>query len=352
VAPPSRHLVATALLCGAVASLLPGCSASSPDARPTPSTRVVYRVDDTSTDTARVTTQVIEDGGAYRGRFRTLEGPPPGGNDLGGAAWDGERQYLLRPDGTASSVSDIAPGFTGADSNLDVALAAGETHGLVRRTGTDTVAGTPCTTWVSREPLDTSTWSLPTRADTTTSCVSADGRLLRDAWTLAGRLVRTRTAVSVGEGPSLDGTRLLGGGSPGPLPTTAPLEQVRRLAPDVLVKALGIPLPAAPEGFVLDRAAAVLQADATTPAAVEGGVLTFRSGDRLVVLRLERGLVRRLPVPQRGVRVRAGARDAWLSPGLLGLRLAFGGGNGLVADVTADLTEQELLAWAGAVELP
>lgn len=351
---PSPRPVTAALLCGAVVSLLTGCSGSGPDeteAPGAPSRQVVYRIDDTSTETTRVTTQVIQQGEPYRGRVRTLEGPPPGGTDLGGVAWDGIRQYLLRPDGSAASVQATAPGFTGADSNLDVSLASALAHGLVRRAGTDIVAGTACVQWLSKEPLDTSTWSLPTRTDTTTTCVDAEGRMLRDAWTLGGRLVRTRTAVSVGEGPSLEGDRLLGG-TPGALPSSAPLEQVRELPAQELVEALGIPLPAAPQGFSLDRAAAVLQADGVNPAGVEGGVLAFRSGDRLVVLRLERGLTRRLTVPPRGVLVRSGSRQARLDPGLLGLRLAFAGGNGLVATVTADLPEQELLSWAGMLELP
>lgn len=351
---PTCRRLTTALLCSAVVALLPGCSEESPEPDPgTPSTQVVYRVDDTSQDVTRVTTQVVQRGGHYRARLRTLEGPPPGTKDLGGVAWDGRRQYLLRPDGTAESVQDTAPGFTGADSNLDVSLASAAAHGLVRRVGSETVAGTPCTTWLSREPLDTSTWSLPTRADTTTTCVSADGRMLRDAWTLGGRLVRTRTAVSLGDGPSLDGDRLLGDRSPGPLPSTPPLEQVKDAAADVLVKALGIPLPTPPPGFVLDRTAAVLQADQVSSAAVEGGVLTFVSGDRLVVLRLERGLSRPLTVPTTGVLVRLrDGRAARIDPGLLGLRAGFAGGHGLIASVTADLPEADLLAWAVTVALP
>jgi len=348
-----RRTLATALLCSAVASSLAGCSDDeAPPAPGTPSVQVVYRVDDTSTDSTRVTTQVFQRAGHYRARLRTLEGAPPGGKDLGGVAWDGRRQYLLKADGTAESVQDVAPGFTGADSNLDVALASAVGRGLVRRGGTDTVVGTACTLWLSKEPLDTSTWALPTAQDSTRSCVSADGRLLRDEWTLAGRLVRTRTAVSVGDGPSLDGDRLLGGESPGPLPTTAPLEQVRDVAADQLVQALGIALPTPPPGFALDRSAAVLQQDGVTPTAVEGGVLTFTAGDRLVVLRLERGLGQRLSPPSTGVPVRVGARTGRLDPGLLGLRLAFAAGQGLVVTVTADLPERDLLAWAASLRLP
>lgn len=349
---PTPRALTTALLCSAV--VVSGCSDPGDRSQPgtTLSHQVVYRVDDTSTANTRVTTQVVQRGGHYRARLRTLEGPPPGSGDLGGVAWDGARQYLLKADGSASSVQAIAPGFTGADSNLDVALAAALTHDRVRRAGTDTVAGLSCTTWLSKEPLDTSTWALPTAADRTESCVSADGLLLRDRWTLAGRLVRTRTAVTVGDGPTLDGAALLGGATPGPLPTTQPLEQVRVLDADQLVEALGIPLPSPPAGFRLDRAAAVLQADQVSPAGVEGGVLTFVSRDRLLVLRLERGLTTRLSVPDRGVPVRLGTGTGRLDFGLLGVKAVRLGGHGLLATVTGDLPEAELLAWAAALQLP
>jgi len=352
VHPAPLRTLATALLGSAVA-LSSACSDPEPQRDPgRPSQQVVYRVDDTSTDTIRVTTQVHQRDGHYRARLTTLEGAPPGGKSLGGVAWDSRRQYLIRADGAAESVQDVAPGFTGADSNLDVALASAVTHGLVRRAGSDEVAGTACALWLSKEPLDTSTWALPTAIDTTRSCVSADGRLLRDEWTLGGRLVRTRTAVSVGDGPSLEGDRLLGGQSPGPLPTTAPLEQTKEVAAEQLVQALGIPLPQPPTGFRLDRSTAVLQQDRVSPTAVEGGVLTFTSGDALVVLRLERGLGQRLTVRSVGVPVALGGRKGWLDPGLLGLRLSFAGGQGLVVTVTADLPEAELLAWAGSFRLP
>lgn len=348
-----RHLT-TALLCGAVVVVSGGCS-DDPEPQGPASYRVVYRVDDTATATARVTTVVVDRAGPYVGRVRTLEGAPPGRKELGGTAWDGERQYVLG-DRSASSVTDVAPGFTGADSNLDVSLASAFAHHLVRRGGTSTVAGRPCEVWQSKDPLDAGTWTLPTEDDHVASCVDEQGLLLSEAWTLDGRLVRTRTAVSVGAGPTLSGTALLGGKPRAGLPTAAGLEEVRRVDAPTLVEALGIPLPEPPIGFTLDRSAAVLQRELGGQPSVEGGVLTYVStdGQRLVELRLERGLGgRTLTLPTDGVPVSLrDGRTARVEPGLVGIRASFLGGHGLLATVTADLREEALLIWAATLQLP
>jgi hypothetical protein len=299
-----------------------------------------------------VTTVVIDRDGHYRGRIRTLQGPPPGGADLGGTAWDGDRQYLLTG-GRATGVQDVAPGLIGADSNLDVSLASALAHHVVRRGASSTVAGLPCDLWESKDPLDASSWALPTDTDHTTSCVTADGLLLSESWTLDGRLVRTRTAVSVGPGPSLAGAALLGGRSPGPLPTTPALEEVRRVDATTLTDALGIPLPPPPIGFTLDRTAAVLQRELAGQPSVEGGVFTYVAGERVVELRLERGLGgRTLGLPPDGIAVTLrDGRPARLTPGLLGLGVTFTAGHGLLVTVTADLREEALLLWVATLQL-
>jgi hypothetical protein len=80
-------------------------------------------------------------------------------------------------------------------------------------------------------------------------------------------------------------------------------------------------------------------------------VLTWTDGRRLAVLRLERGLGRRLVPPSTGVVVRLDAtRTARLAATSAGLRLTFGAGS-FVVTVTADLPEDALLAWAASLPL-
>jgi hypothetical protein len=311
----------------------------------------VYRVEDSAQQPVRVTTVVVDNAPPYRGRTRTLAGPPPGTTDLGGSAADEGHQYLLDPDGGARTVAAVAPGFAPTASGLAVALPAAVRHGLVRSVGTATVAGRSCTEWLSRDPLDSGPFAAASAADRTTSCVDPDGLLLSDAWTLHGTLVRTRTAVSVGRGPSLAGSGLLGGRTPAPAPTTAAGEQVKVVDRDVLLRALAVPEPVAPQGLTADLDAAVLQLDQDGTPGVEGGVLTWTDGRRLAVLRLERGLGRRLTPPSTGVAVRLdAARTARLAATSVGLRLTFGQGS-FVVTVTADLPEADLLGWAAALSL-
>jgi hypothetical protein len=336
----------------AAGAALAACSSSDGAPAPGPSSlRVVYRVEDSAQQPVRVTTVVVDSTPPYRGRSRTLGGPPPGSTDLGGVAWDEGHQYLLDPGGGVRTIQVVAPGFAGTSTGLGVALPAAQSHGLVRSGGTARVAGRTCTEWVSRGPLDSDPFAPATASDRTTSCVDAEGLLLRETWTLHGRVVRTRTAVSVGRGPPLAGSGLLSGRTPAPAPTSAAAEQVRVVGRTVLLQALAVPEPPAPQGLSPDRDAAVLQLDPDGRPGVEGGVLTWSDGHRLAVLRLERGLTHRLTAPVTGVVVHLdGARTARLTATAVGLRLTFGAGS-FVVTATADLPESTLLAWAASLPL-
>ena len=344
----SRTARAVLLLLAAGTALAACSSGKSPTPGPS-SLRVVYRVEDSAQQPVRVTTLVVDDAPPYRGRTRTLAGPPPGTTELGGTASDEGHQYLLDPDGGVRTVAAVAPGFAGTATGLSVALPAAAQHGLVRSVGTAQVAGRSCTEWLSRDPLDSAPFAAATAGDRTTSCVDADGLLLRDAWTLQGRLVRTRTAVSIGRGPSLAGTGLLSGRSPTPAPTAAAGEQVKVVSRAVLLQALAVPEPPVPQGLSPDRDAAVLQLDPDGRPGVEGGVLTWTDGRRLAVLRLERGLTHRIAPPTTGVLVHPeGSRTARLTATSIGLRLTFGQGS-FVVTITADVPEADLLAWAASL---
>jgi hypothetical protein len=270
----------------------------------------------------------------------------------GGYATDGLQAYLIRADGSVSTVAAVPPGFPSGALHLDVALTSAHRHHLAVQVGTDSVLGRSCELWRSKAPLDAEPITPATSDSSTTSCVDADGRLLREVWTLHGRVASTRTATRVDTGPSLSGTALLGGKTPAPAPSVGTAEGVKVVARDVLLRALAIAEPAAPSGLSPDRDAATIQVDGTGRATAEGGVLTWADCcHRLVVLDLERGLTHRLTAPDEGVAVSlGGGRTARLQAVGAGVRLVFGAGE-FVVTVTADLPEDDVLAWASALQL-
>ncbi|MCW2501040.1 MAG: hypothetical protein JWN87_2716, partial [Frankiales bacterium] len=211
--------------------------------------------------------------------------------------------------------------------------------------------GRPCTRWLSAQPLDGARFAPPSAADRTESCVDAAGRLLTDRWFVGGRLVRTRTAVSVGTGPRLVGGGLFDGGEPTPLPTGGSGFVIRRSTTAELSRLLGVAAPAGPAGMRADLATAVLTRGASGFAR-EGAVLTWTDGTHLAVLRLERDLERAAAPALRGEQVALGHLGSGrLEPVLAGLRVTAAGPRGLRLTATADLPEAALLGWLRSVRL-
>jgi hypothetical protein len=270
----------------------------------------------------------------------------------GGYATDGSQAYLIRPDGTVGTVAAVPPGFPSGALHLDVALASARRHHLAAQVGTDTVLGIACELWRSKAPLDAEPIAPATTDSSTTSCVDAQGRLLREVWTLHGTVASTRTATRVGTGPSLAGEALLAGATPVPAPSVGTAEGVKVVARDVLLRALAVPEPTAPAGLAPDRDAATIQVDASGRVSSEGGVLTWADCcRRLVVLKLERGLTHHLTAPTDGVPVSLGTgRTARLQAVGAGVRLTFGSGE-FVVTVTADLPEDDVIRWAAGLQL-
>lgn len=317
--------------------LLTACS-SQHDER-TASQRVVYRVVDGG---GLVSTTTVDLAPPYRARTVTRDAR---GVVTGGFAWDQKGLYTITTTGTAQT-SAVAPGFPGPFSGLAVSLPVAAAQHLVARAGTSTVLGRTCTRWLSAEPLDGAPFAPATRADRTTSCVGSDGLVLSETWHAAGRLVRTRTATSVGGGPSLDGSALYGG-TPTPLPASGGGLVVREAPRAELLRLMEVPAPPDPAGFRPDAAAAVLERDtAGSGFTREASVLTWRRDDDLVVLRVERDLSGSSKGTVRGATVDLGLLGTGhLEPVLPGLRVVVDGPNGLRAIVTADLPQDELLTW-------
>lgn len=332
-------------------ALATACSGASP-AQGRPSQRLVYRVVDLTQGGHRVTTTVIDRMGPQRARTVEHEGDGVTGTSLGGTATDGRSVYLVARNGAVSRVQDIAPAFAGQAWHLSVALDFAASHGLAARGAASTVDGTTCTTWKTREPLDASPLAAPLPHDHAESCVTDDGLLVQESWSIQDSVVRTRTLVSHGAGPSLEGAGLFSGQSPAAGSGGAGAETTKDVDVPTLVRALGIPAPAAPTGLTAGRTVAVIQLDpGGQGVAVEGGVFSWLAADRLVVLRIERGLLAPLSVGTAGVEVRVGSRVLHVQAVANGLRLRFPGPQGLVATVTTDVPLPELLPWLATLSL-
>lgn len=350
----------TALLAAVVPLVLGACGDAGPAPAPTgspteragSSVRVDYRVEDLLSAPPRVTTLVVETLAPYRARQRTTDSA---GASLGGLVWTEESQVLLPPAGGLQTVATVPPAPAGPVSGLAHALPTALRLGVVARLGTDAVAGRTCVLYRSKAPLDAEALGPATARDVTDSCVDDTGLVLRETWTIGGQRVRVKTALRVGAGADLTGAGPFDGTSPPPAPEREVGEQVMTVGRDVLVRALGIDAPPPPPGFSPDRAAATIRRDEQGTVEAEGGVLAWRSGDRLVTLRLDRGLTRRL-VPPSGPSAGAavtlpGGRAARVQAVHAGVRLTFAGEGGLVATVTGDAPEELLARWAGALVL-
>lgn len=324
----------------AVIMLTTSCSGGAEPPRPAvPGFHVEYDVSG-----AGETHVVVDVARPYRARTLTYAA----GHPTGGTAWTEHGVYTIDSAGSAAQVSVAWPAPPGPDSHLDLALPVALREGLVQRGGSGTVLGLSCTEWLSLRPLDGADLSPPTPRERTTSCVSATGIVLRDAWTRDGHVLQARQAAHVGPAPALD-DRALFGTTPSPLPSELSTYQVTAADHDRLVRLLPVPALPAPPGLPLDRSVAVLEVDRSSGAERvlrEGAVFTWWDGHHLVEARFRRDLVEPPTQPTGGARVALGRLGAGrLTPVLSGLQVQVLGPRGLLLTVTGDLPEAQLLAW-------
>lgn len=269
-------------------------------------------------------------------------------HSVGGAAWTESGLYTIRPDGSVAQVSPTWPAPPGPDAHLDVALPVALRLHLVTKAGTGSVLGKACTVWQSLRPLDGADLALPTEAEHTTSCVSADGLILRDNWQSRGARLRARVAVAISGAPQLSDAELLGG-APTPLPAELSSYAITVSTEAELTRLIPVPQPVAPVGLLSDRAVAVLDVDRSTDSqrvTREGAVLTWVGGGRLVTAQYARGLLTQIPAPTDGAPVDLGPLGTGrLTPVLTGLKVDVMGPRGLLLTVRSDLPESQLLAW-------
>lgn len=227
VAPLNRLAAAAALLVGAaaVAGLVLLRDEETTERGPASSgSRVTYDVVDVATG-AR-TTEVVEVDRPQASR-RLLPG--------GGGSATTDSGVFDRVDGHWRQLAVVPPGEPGQDLQLTASLAWAETVGFARRDGAGTVAGTGCTWWLTREPLDVGSVAAATATDRARSCVDETGRLLADSWRAGGRDLRTRTATRV---ERLARLHPFDGSTPAPIVaglTTTAVEQLPTPTADLVV---------------------------------------------------------------------------------------------------------------------
>jgi hypothetical protein len=316
------------------------------DDRPAPrrtSLSVVTLVTELGSGTPVTHREVVEVYRPYRARLRITA---PDGTAAGGFVWTESGLFTIKAEGVQRS-QDVAPGRPGPDSYLDVALPIAEEQHLVRRDGTGSALGRPCTWWLSRLPLDSVPLGLPSGGDEARSCVTEDGLVLSARWSSGGRAAVEREVVSIGRGPALTDAELFGG----PAPTGGlGLTKVRLLdAPADPPLAL----PAEPPGaaWAFDRAAVTATVSRPDgPAVADSDRAVYLFAHRLAVL--DEALVLSGPPspPSSGQVVDLGPLgEGRLSAGYDGLALRFLQPDGVVVTLSGHLSRSELLAWARAL---
>jgi len=302
-----------------------------------------------------VTTEVTDNGGGiavthrevvevdrpYRARLRTYDAK---GAQTGGFVWTEAGVFTLKAEGPQRS-QDVPPSRPGPDSYLDVALPVAEAEHLVRRDGTGSVLGRPCTWWLSRVSLDSVPLELPRGGDEVRSCVGDDGLVLSSTWTIGGRPAAVvRRVVAIGSAPALTDQVLFGGDAP-----TGGLGLVRVKALDVPAEPpLALHAVAPGPGWAFSRGGLTATLAQPNGEAVSNGdrAVYVRDG-RLAWLAEDQDLTGPPSPPSEGERVALGSLgEGRLTPGYGGLVLRFLQPKGVVVSLSGHLTRAELLAWA------
>ncbi|HEV7863898.1 MAG TPA: hypothetical protein VGR20_14395 [Acidimicrobiia bacterium] len=174
--------------------------------------RVVYRVEDTAGQEARISTDVIQVAEPWNGLLEHRDGPPPGGTVLS-ATVQNQLFTLNTAQGSSGFATRRIPGaLTTAPS--PEALEAAAAAGLIDQSPVEgRVAGEPCTQWTYKSP--NAVLAKGTAEENVESCITGDGVPLREAITLRGRLVRVAEAVHVDRNPPVTGDTFQSSRDPG-----------------------------------------------------------------------------------------------------------------------------------------
>jgi hypothetical protein len=181
----------------ALATVVAACGHASGGAlrpaAPAPAFRIVYRIEQPNAAT-RWGELVAER--PFRVRAGTYDHRPRlGERPDGGTLTTVDGLFQLRPEGV-QEISGRQPAPGTGDQWLAAQLDDAVDRSLARRVGTATIVGRECTDYRFAEPPVGPIAELG-EGDHDDLCLTADGLLLREVWTLKGRVIQRRTAVEV-----------------------------------------------------------------------------------------------------------------------------------------------------------
>ncbi len=170
-----------------------------PPVRPAASYRAVYRVADTAGPQLREQTDVVEVRRPDEVRVEHHEGPPPGGRIFSGSIVNRTAQTFL-PDRNKGYATPLTAVLT-PDVFSEPALAAAADAGTVARLGLGSVLGQQCSRYLYHHGGGEAL-SRGDDQERVEVCVTADDVMLRQAVTLAGRVVRLAEVVRLDRSPA------------------------------------------------------------------------------------------------------------------------------------------------------
>ena len=216
-----------ALLAVGVVLVTAGCSRGAPGAfavarsRPV-AYRVLYRVDQPSAKPTSVRWEELTVRRPFTARKAAFPQRPAGQRPDGGTLATVDRLYAIQSGGAMQEAAGRQPGPPTGDQALGPELAAAVARRLARPAGTGVVAGRRCREYRFLEPPVGPIKRLAGR-DHDLVCIDEAGLVLREAWTLHGRLVLHRQAVRVVvDPPAVDHELDPAGAAPSPNPAAVP----------------------------------------------------------------------------------------------------------------------------------
>jgi hypothetical protein len=241
--------------------------------------RVVYRVTETTGPTPVVTTEVLDVRRPFEAREEERQGPLPGGDIQSGSVQNRDYFWELTGDQPEFGLRR-EPGVETRDASLDALRDAVRRHLAVDRGG-GTVLGHACRRFSYLQfrppPL-----SAPNHDEHIESCVSAEGIVLDEVWTLKGRVARTREAVELDTSPRFGPDVFFLGRLPDASSATGSLVASQTAVADGKLPSRGFLRPRLPEGFAVDRQATVTKVAGGNP--VQYFAASYVRGSEVVVV--------------------------------------------------------------------
>jgi len=263
--------------------------APAPPALPPPtglgSYRIVYAISDLVGPGPEIHTEVLAVRRPFDERLEDRAGPPPGGEIRGGRVENRDLFWNLTEGGQPQFGVRRRPALQTHGVSSEV-LTEAVRDGRAKRLGNRVVLGHPCTvfSYFAARPF---ALSPPTRVEHLDDCVSSDGVLLREEWTLQGRTVRVTEAVDLDTSPQFSADTFFIGRQPDTSSQAAALISREQAVLEGQVPKGAVLRPRLPPGFALDRQATVLTSGSGGPGS-QSFIESFVRGAQAAVV--ERGV--------------------------------------------------------------